>query len=103
LVIARHPTVRHIRRIAGEAGHVSYYVAVHSGNGAARHFAFAGNIFVGPVLVTSRDEEGHWDHAVIDEPRRFGEFVSSEWVDRFLQAWLDGAPAEHFLLRQRFA
>ena len=100
-MIARHPTIRRIRRVAGEAGHVNYYVDVHTGNGA-RHFAFAGNIFVGPVLMTSRDDEGRWDHEVIDDPRRFGEFVSSEWIDRFLAA-RDEAPTEHYHVHRRFA
>lgn len=82
-----HPAVRNMRRVAGEAGHVSYYVEVETSTGAARHFAFSGNIFVGPVLVTSRDDDGGWDHEMLDQPRRFGEFVSAEWVDRYLVDW----------------
>ena len=73
----------------GEAGHVRYYVDVVSLDGQTRHFAFAGNIFVGPVVVTSEDEVGRWDLRVIDEPRRFGEYVSAEWVRRFLAAEKD--------------
>ncbi|MCV7420892.1 hypothetical protein H7K45_10115 [Mycobacterium yunnanensis] len=73
--------------MAGEAGQVGYYVDVETSSGETRHFAFTGNIFVGPVLVTSRDGAGRWDYEVIDDPRRFGEFVSAEWVDRFLESW----------------
>lgn len=77
------PTLGQIRRSAGEAGHVSYYVDVSTDGGGIRHFAFSGNIFVGPVLVTTRDEHGQWDHDVIDDPRRFGEFASADWVRRW--------------------
>ncbi|MEU0497249.1 hypothetical protein [Mycobacterium sp. NPDC006124] len=55
--------------------------------------AFAGNIFVGPVVVTSTDADGRSDLEVIDQPRRYGEFVSSEWVDRFLESWTDDQAA----------
>ncbi|MCW2515487.1 MAG: hypothetical protein JWR11_4529 [Mycobacterium sp.] len=87
MVIAKDPAFHQIRRTAGEAGHVSYHVDLKDVSGGPRHFAFSGNIFVGPVVVTSRDGRGRWDHQVVDDPRRFGEFVSSEWVRRFLQAW----------------
>jgi hypothetical protein len=92
--IANDPTFRQIRRIAGEGGQVSYYVDVPTIGGGTRHFAFAGNIFVGPVLVTSRDDPGQWDHEVIDDPRRFGEFVSSDWVSRFLAARHGDGPSD---------
>jgi hypothetical protein len=91
--IASDPTLRQIRRIAGEGGQVSYDVDVPT-IGGTRHFAFAGNIFVGPVLVTSRDEAGQWDQEVIDDPRRFGEFVSSDWVSRFLAARHGDGPSD---------
>jgi hypothetical protein len=82
-----HPAVRHVRRVAGQAGHVTYFVEVEAEGGTARHFSFAGNIFVGPVVVTSTDGHGRSVNEVVDQPRRFGEFVSSEWVDRFLESW----------------
>jgi hypothetical protein len=86
-VTDRHPAVRHFRRVAGQGGHVTYFVEVETSGGSPRHFAFAGNIFVGPVVVTSTDAHGRSKHEVIDHPRRFGEFVSSDWVDRFLESW----------------
>jgi len=85
----RHPAIRHFRRVAGEAGHVSYFVEVQTTDGDPRQLAFTGNIFVGPVVVTSTDTDGRRDHEIIDHPRRFGEFVSSEWVHRFLESWTD--------------
>ncbi|KAA0102180.1 hypothetical protein CIW49_02335 [Mycolicibacterium sp. P1-18] len=66
---------------------MDYFVEVETSPGEPRHFAFAGNIFVGPVVVTSTDGRGRREHEVIDHPRRFGEFVSAEWVDRFLESW----------------
>jgi hypothetical protein len=86
-VTDRHPAVRHFRRVAGQAGHVSYFVEVEASDGDARHFAFAGNIFVGPVVVTSTDSQGRSKHELIDHPRLFGEFVSADWVHRFLESW----------------
>ncbi|GAB7066782.1 hypothetical protein H7J06_28450 [Mycobacterium hodleri] len=83
----RHPTVRNFRRVAGQAGHVNYYVEVQADGDDSRHLVFAGNIFVGPVVVISTDAEGRSTHEVVDHPRRFGEFVSSDWVDRFLESW----------------
>ena len=47
-----------------------------------------GNIFVGPVAVTE-DTDGQWADEVIDEPRRFGEFYSPEWVRRFTAGFTD--------------
>jgi hypothetical protein len=92
-VTDRHPAVRHFRRVAGQAGHVTYFVEVQASGGGARHFAFAGNIFVGPVVVTSNDAQGRSEHEVVDRPRRFGEFVSAEWVDRFLESWYSAQAA----------
>ncbi|MBJ7339594.1 hypothetical protein [Mycolicibacterium sp.] len=82
--------VHQIRRIPGEAGQVRYSVDITTRGGGIRHFDFGGNIFVGPVVVTSSDEIGHWDRVVVDDPRQFGEFVSAEWVRRYLAAWDDG-------------
>jgi len=65
---------------------VSYHVEVHGDGGALRRLTFAGNIFVGPVVVTSTYSDGRSDHEVVDHPRRFGEFVSADWVDRFLES-----------------
>lgn len=101
LVIANEPAFHQIRRIAGEAGHVSYYVDVGTIEGGTRRLAFAGNIFVGPVVVTSRDEARQWDHDLIEDPRRFGEFVSSEWIRRFLDVWEDEG-SDRRCSRQRF-
>ena len=89
----RHSAVSNFRRVAGEAGNVSYYVEIQSGGGDTRHIAFSGNIFVGPVLMSSRNGDGRWDHQVIDHPREFGEFVSAEWVDRFLDSWYEALAA----------
>jgi hypothetical protein len=77
--------IRHIRRIAGEAGSVTYEVEAHAQDGGVQHFTFSGNIFVGPVVLTTRCEDGQWNREVIDEPRRFGEFTSADWVSRYLQ------------------
>lgn len=80
-------TVRHIRRTAGEAGHVSYEVDIHNADGETRHCAFNGNLFVGPVLMFMKDDQGQIRKAVIDQPRQFGEFASEEWVHRFFADW----------------
>jgi hypothetical protein len=85
-VIVNRMSLQQIRRSAGEGGNVSYYVDVPTTEGGTRHFAFFGNIFVGPVVVTSRDESGHWEHEVVEEPRRFGEFVTAQWVLEYLDA-----------------
>jgi hypothetical protein len=89
----RHSAVIGFKRVAGDAGHVSYYVELHTGGGATRHVAFSGNIFVGPVLMSSRNGDGRWDHRMIDDPRQFGEFVSADWVDRFLDSWYEAQAA----------
>ena len=81
------PVIRRIRRVAGEAGYLTYDVEGDDAGGGPRHFTFSGNIFAGPVLMTSRDLCGNWQHEVIEDPRRFGEFFSAEWVAHFLHAW----------------
>ena len=82
-------TVRHIRRTAGAAGHVSYEVDVHTADGQMRHYAFNGNLFVGPVLMFMKDDHGQIRKAVIDHPRQFGEFATEDWVHRFFAEWCD--------------
>jgi hypothetical protein len=82
-------TVRHIRRTAGEAGHVSYEVDIHTADGGTRHYAFNGNLFVGPVLMFMKDDRGQIHTAVIDQPRQFGEFATEDWVHRFFAEWRD--------------
>jgi hypothetical protein len=77
-------TIRQIRRIAGDGGHVTYDVEVQIHDGAVQHFTFNGNIFVGPVTLTIRGHDDQWSGEVIDEPRRFGEFASADWVSRYL-------------------
>ena len=77
-------TCEHIERTAGEAGHVRYRVEVTASDGGTRRLTFAGNIFVGAVVMTSRDGFGRRERRLIENPRRFGEFVSSEWVRRYL-------------------
>jgi hypothetical protein len=74
--------VREIERTAGEGGYVSYRVRLQTPSGP-RDVTFSGNIFVGPVAVTE-DTDGQWADEVIDEPRRFGEFYSPDWVRRFV-------------------
>ncbi|BDX34786.1 hypothetical protein TUM20985_53330 [Mycobacterium antarcticum] len=61
-----------------------YHVETTGCDGGTRRLTFVGNIFVGSVVMTSRDGVGHRESHVIDNPRRFGEFVSSEWVSRYL-------------------
>jgi hypothetical protein len=75
--------VREIERIAGEGGYVSYRVRLQTPTGL-RDVTFSGNIFVGPVAVTGGDTGGLWADEVIDQPRRFGEFYSPDWVWRFV-------------------
>lgn len=89
----RHPTVRNFRRVAGQAGHVNYYVEVEASGDDSLHLVFAGNIFVGPVLMSSMSGDGRWKHQTIDHPRQFGEFVSAEWVGRFLDSWYEALAA----------
>lgn len=78
-------TVRQVKRIAGDAGHVTYDVEVQIHDGSVQHLTFNGNIFVGPVTLTIRHHDDTWSGEVIDEPRRFGEFASAEWVGRYLE------------------
>jgi hypothetical protein len=80
---ANNVTIRQIRRIAGEGGHVSYDVDVLHDE-SVQHFTFNGNIFGGSVLLTIRSQDGEWSREAIDEPRRFGEFTSPDWVNRYL-------------------
>jgi hypothetical protein len=79
-------TIRQISRTAGEAGHVSYDVEIETDDGSVEQFSFSGNIFVGPVMLTIRSHDGQWSREVIDEPRRFGEFASADWVSRYLSS-----------------
>lgn len=76
-----------ITRIAGKGGHVTYEVDVASPNGSDQHLTFSGNIFVGPVVLSGRDEDGRGFRVTVAEPRRYGEFVSADWVIRFLETW----------------
>jgi hypothetical protein len=78
-------TVRQIRRVAGEGGHVSYDVEVQTHDGSVHQFTFNGNIFVGPVMLAIRTVDGQWSREVIDEPRRFGEFATADWISRYLE------------------
>ena len=81
-----HATICQIKRVAGEAGHVTYDVDVQTHDGSVHHFTFSGSIFVGPVMLSIRRHDGQWSREVIDEPRRFGEFASTDWVDRYLES-----------------
>lgn len=94
--------VRRISRIAGEGGHISYHVEIQTRDGSARECTFSGNMFVGPVVLISTDADGESCSALIDEPRRFGEFVNKEWVLRFLDEWQGGAwqPDDYGTYRQ---
>jgi hypothetical protein len=83
-------SIRQIRRIAGDGGHVSYDVEVQTDDGHIQQFTFSGNIFVGPVILSIRSHDGQWSREAIDEPRRFGEFASADWVSRYLNS---GRPA----------
>jgi hypothetical protein len=87
------PFVRSVRRVAGDCGHVSYHVDVRADNGGTRRLVFSGNIFVGPVVLVDSGDRGESHCEVINEPRRFGEFVSGEWVCRFLAARAAESPA----------
>ena len=78
-------TIRQIRRIAGDAGHVIYDVEIRVHDGSIQHFTFNGNIFVGPVSLTIRSHDDQWSAEVIDEPRRFGEFASETWVGNYME------------------
>jgi hypothetical protein len=89
----KYDYVRQLTRKAGEAGHVDYHVDVQTGAGLVRHFIFSGNIFVGPVALVSITEDGRREDELIREPRRFGEFVSPDWIRRFLAARLQPDPA----------
>ena len=76
-------SVRRIERVPGAGGNVDYHVDVHA-DGISKRLVFSGNIFVGPVVLTGTDERGgRWDE-VIDEPRRYGEFATADWISRFL-------------------
>lgn len=79
-------TIRQIRRVAGHGGHVSYDVEVETDDGRIQQLSFSGSIFVGPVMLTIRSHDGQWSREVIDEPRRFGEFASPDWVTRYLNS-----------------
>jgi len=81
-----HTTIRQIKRVAGEAGHVTYDVDVQTRDGLVHQFTFSGSIFVGPVMLSIRRQDGQWSREVIDEPRRFGEFASTDWVNRYLES-----------------
>lgn len=79
-------TIRQIKRIAGHGGHVSYDVEVQTDDGHIQQFTFSGSIFVGPVIMSIRSHDGQWSREAIDEPRRFGEFASADWVTGFLNS-----------------
>lgn len=84
-------TIRQISRIAGDGGHVSYEADVQTDDGSVHHFTFSGNIFVGPVILTIRSHDGQWSRDVINEPRRFGEFASADWVSQYLNLGMRAA------------
>lgn len=84
---ANNGIAHRINRIAGRGGHVTYEVDVASPNGFEQHLTFSGNIFVGPVALTARDDAGGGYRETVAEPRRYGEFVSADWVIRFLETW----------------
>ena len=84
---ANNGIAHRINRIAGTGGHVTYEVDVASPNGFDQQLTFSGNIFVGPVILTGRDEHGRGYCVTVAEPRRYGEFVSADWVSRFLETW----------------
>ena len=88
-------TVRKVSRTAGEGGDVSYDAEIEAPNGTVRHFEFSGNMFVGPVVLVIKSDDGRSTATVIDEPRRFGEFAAADWVHSFLDQWQElGHPAD---------
>ena len=79
--------VRQIRRIAGDGGNISYHVGIQTSAGTALQCSFSGNMFVGPVVLISSSEDGRACEVVIDQPRRFGEFATEQWVRSFFEEW----------------
>jgi hypothetical protein len=79
--------IRQITRVAGEGGHISYHVDVETSESVAWQCTFRGNIFVGPVVLISAADNGQSCTVVIDDPRRFGEFATEDWIRRFYGAW----------------
>ncbi|MET4427771.1 MULTISPECIES: hypothetical protein [unclassified Mycolicibacterium] len=79
-------TIRQIKRVAGHGGHVSYDVEVQTDDGRIQQLTFSGSIFVGPVILSIRSHDGQWSREAIDEPRRFGEFASADWVSHYLNS-----------------
>lgn len=90
---ANNVTIHQMRRNAGEGGHVSYDVDVRARDGSVLHLTFNGNIFGGSVLLTIRSQDGEWSREAIEEPRRFGEFTSPDWVNRYLDTRATAAKA----------
>jgi hypothetical protein len=83
---ANDSVVRRVTRKPGQGGDLAYYVEVQGPNGAARHFSLSGNIFTGPVALVGKDEKGRRYDEVVPHPRRFGEFISAQWVHRFFES-----------------
>jgi hypothetical protein len=90
---ANNVTIRKLSRNAGDGGHVSYDVDVRAHDGSVLHFTFNGSIFGGSVLLTIRSQDGEWSREAIDDPRRFGEFTSPDWVNRYLDTRASAAKA----------
>lgn len=80
-------TVRRIIRTAGAGGHVTYVVDIHTPAGAARTCTFSGNLFGGPVLLSSECADGRTRVAEIEQPHDFGEFATEHWVHGFFRNW----------------
>lgn len=83
----RSVTVLRIRRIAHDGGYLSYEVDAQTGGGPVRRYSLTANLFVGPVVLFSVDDDGALANVVIHHPRRFGEFASEQWVHRFFAEW----------------
>jgi hypothetical protein len=80
-------TVRRITRTAGAGGHVTYVVDIRTPAGTARTCTFSGNLFGGPVLLSSECADGRTRIAEIEQPREFGEFAIEHWVHGFFRNW----------------
>lgn len=76
--------VRESSRVAGDAGHVRYDVTVQASDGSTQHMTFTGNIFGGSVMLRTDSGDGVWSADVIEDPRRYGEFASPDWVGCYL-------------------
>jgi hypothetical protein len=85
-------TVASINRTAGAGGHVTYDVVFRTSSGDLRQWLFRGNVFGGPVLMTTKSQDGRTSTAVIEEPGRYGEFATERWVHAFLR---DGSEPAH--------